>query len=763
MARHQTIVRRFSLAMETNAHNSGTGSPRQPSQRVAEAVVEGLLAAQRADVLEEWLRQHRRITRWLMRHWLRPLHGAAGETLDAAHPAAAVGLLLRWAVGQQRPDRAALAEPIARDAWLDRTSWRPVLALACQYGFMAVPAFRERYRGHADEAAASHLCGLWSVGASTYYRYLDKGKRALALCLRGVPASAEQRLALRALARDRAMAQAGLSTPDLRAAWHARHAAAAQLAGDSLSALWHLAQAGDTPGLTRTLQRHSVELANEIETEAIVEAVEATAATSRERFELQLARAALARMRGDAAGEQARQEQALRLAAEADDALLLGIVYGALGKFHEPRDLDRAFACYQDSVECLRRSGLGDDSGAAVEVIEEYVATLVRLAWLYALRNDPRAMSLLERAQALAGRYALSAATLAMVEQTWGECLRRAGDLPRALEHKHRALLLYERIDDRQAILKTYGNLSLIYGEAKDFVHARDYAQRVLALAETMAVEPEILASTHLNLGVAWFWQSDFAQARDEYRQALDIAMRHRLHRVAGIAHLNLAEVDYLRFKQSGDPADEARGDTHAAAATAIWPHDSDPAHSEAARKLKAEILGPSADRARDRLLPREAASHYAEIADVERQRELLALPHAPQEHVRAHLAIARAYLAIAMKEREAALALIERHALGDGFAAELDALRRTFDRELTREQKLAAVWREATADLLNAQRCGAVLGQLLEAGSLNKSGYAELCALSPATASKHLVTLAERGLLVQTGKGPATRYTLPA
>ena len=115
-----------------------------------------------------------------MRHWLRPLHGAAGETLDAAHPAAAVELLLQWAVGQQRPDRASLAATISRDAWLDRTSWRPVLALACQYGFMAVPAFRDRYRGHAEEAAASQLCGLWSVGASTYYRYLDKAKRALA-------------------------------------------------------------------------------------------------------------------------------------------------------------------------------------------------------------------------------------------------------------------------------------------------------------------------------------------------------------------------------------------------------------------------------------------------------------------------------------------------------------------------------------------------------------------------------------------------------
>lgn len=749
--------------METAVHNSTPIPVRQPPLAVAEAVVEALLTAHRAGSLEEWLRRHRRITRWLGRHWLKPVLGTAGDALDAAHPAPAVAVLLRWAVGQQRPDRAALAETIPRDAWLERTSWRPPLAVACQYGFIGVPAFRDRYRGHADEAAASQLCGLWSVGGSTYYRYLDKGKRALAQCLRSVPASAEQRLSLREAALERVVELGGLAAAEQRRDWHARHAAAAQVAGDSVSALWHRARAGDTAGVIRTLQRHSLELANEAETDAIVDTVTAGAFGLRERFELEIARAALQRMRGEADTELGHFERALRLAADADDALLLGIVYGELGKFHEPRDLDRAFAYYQDSAECLRRSGVGDDGSATAEVIEAYVATLVRLAWLYALRNDPRARALLERAQAVAARHTLAPATLAMLEQTWGECLRRGGDLPRALEHKHRALLLYERIDDRQAILKTCGNLSLIYGEAKDFERARQYAQRVLALAGTMTVEPEILASTHMNLGVAWFWQADYARARDEYQRALDIAMRHRLHRVAGLAHYNLAEVAYLQFKQSGDALDEQRGDAHAAAAIAIWPHESDPTHGEATRRLKRDILGPPEDRARDRLLPAEAAAHYAEVAEVQRQRELLALPAAPAGHVRAHLAIARAYLAIAMKEREAALALIEQHGLGGGFDAELEALRHTFERELTREQKLAAAWREATADLINAQRCKAVLTQLMQSGSLSKSGYAELCALSPATASKHLVTLAERGLLVQTGKGPATRYVLPA
>ncbi len=572
--------------MDTSAHASDS---RLPSPAVAEAVVEGLLSAHRAGALDEWLRRHRRVARWLTTHWLDPMMRTAGDRLDSAKPSAATALLLRWAVGRQRPDLAPLDAAIAREAWLDRTSWRPVLALACQFGFLAAPSFRDRYHGHADEPVVSQLCGLWSVGGSTCYRYLDKGRRALAQCLRSVPPSAEQRLALREATLQAVWPDEGAPlADDARRAWHVRQASAAQIEGDSVSALWHLARAGDTAGVIRSLQRHSVELANEAETDAIVDRVADRAETPREHVELLLARAALARMRGDAGRELAHDEQALRHAAEADDALLLGMVYGALGKFHEPRDLDRAFACYQDSVDCLRRCGLGEASDAALEVIEEYVSTLTRLAWLYALRNDPRARALLERAQTLSGRYALMPATLAMLEQTWGECLRRSGDLPGSIERKHRALLLYERIDDRQAILKTCGNLSLIYGEAKDFAKACDYAHRVLALAATMSVEPEILASTHVNLGVAHFWQSDYAQARAEYEAALDIAMHHRLHNIAGRAHYNLAEVAYLQFKQSGDTADERRG-------TRMPPPPSRSGHTRATRRIRRPRTASSA------------------------------------------------------------------------------------------------------------------------------------------------------------------------
>ena len=744
----------------TPAVRRDDAAPRLPSLRTAEALVQALLVAHRDGALANWLQRHRQVARWLARHLLPTVHGSAGEALRAGRDdALAVAWLLGWAITQLRPDRAPADTPVARDHWLAHTSWRPMLAVSCHYGFAPVPAFRDRYHAQADEAPASHLCGLWSVGASTYYRYLDKAKRALAQLLRSGVLDGPQRQSLRAWVQQRCVERLGLADLSARQAWHARQALQTS---DAISLAWHQRQAGDSDACITTLQRRAAELSASSEVAALVDSLGAEALLPRQRFELALAQAALWHPRGQAEQEQAAYELALRIAAEADDALMLGRVYSALGRFHEPRDADRALACYQDCTDCLLRAGVGEGQHHETALIEEFVVALVRIAWSHMLRNDPRSRAALDRAEALRHRHALALPTRAMLEQTWGEYWRRAADLPRALEHKHRALNLYERALDHEAVLKTCCNLSLIYGETKNFARAIEYARRVLVLAESTPVEPELLASTHLNLGATCFWQGDHEQARAQYELALEVAMKARLRFIAGRAHYNLAEVAYLQFRRSGDAADEQRGDRHTAAALTVWPHESDPAYVEATRQLKGEILGPDADRSADRLAPQESVLYPAELAEVQVQRELLAVPAAPQAQVRAHLRIANAYLAVAMKEREAALALIERHGLGQAFASDLQALHGTFERELSLEQRLARDWATAAADLLQPERCQALLAHLRGTGAINKSGYAELFGLSPATASKHLATLAQRGLLVQTGKGPSTRYRHP-
>ena len=754
--------------METSPPSLQAGAVRAPTAlpygTLPETMLAALLAAHKAGTLDELLHRRPRLTRWFARRLLPPVHAVAGDAVsdDPTQPAAWL-LLLRACLARLRPDGAPGLDGIGPQDWLSRTSWRPLLALICHFGFVPVPHYPERYRPRPEESAADQLCGLWDVGASTFYRYLDRGKRLLADALHDSALQGGRSLAREALLQHETYALLQLSNGPARLAWHARQAALALAARSCRSALWHLMHAGDVAGFIDCLQRYRVELASDGATDALLQQFTGLAIDSRARFELCLAQAGLARVRGVEAAERQAYDEALRLASGADDKLLLGIVYGALGKFNEARDADKAFACYQESAEFLQQAGLHDEPSAAdTVVLEAYVNTLVKLAWLYVLRNDPRSKAILDRAEALREHCSQAAELMAMLEQTWGEYWRRSGELRRALEHKHRALHIFERLGDQQSILKTYCNLSLIYGDARDFTRAIDYSQRVLDMAQRFAVEPETVASTHLHLGATYFWQGKYEPAIEHYQLALEISQRAKLSLLVGRAHYNLAEAYYKRFQALDQADDERRGDGHSAAALAAWPEGGDPAPAEATRNLKNEILGPRDNQFYDRLLPGEFAAHFSEMSEVQHQRAALAVALAAPEQIAAHLAIARSYLEISVKEREAAVALIDKHGLGQRFAAELERLRETFDRALSREQLLAAQWRQATAELLQPARAAELLAHVLRAGSINKSGYAQLCGVGLATASKQLGQLAGCGVLEQTGRGPSTRYRLP-
>jgi tetratricopeptide (TPR) repeat protein len=733
------------------------------SMQTAEAVLVGALAALREGSLGDYLRQRPGATRWFARRHLRVVLGTAGDRLgaDPSHGRAAA-MLVRWSAARLRPDHAALDAPIDDVAWLERTSWRPFLALACQSGMLAVPRFDARYRRSADESVAENLCGLWNVGTSTFYRYLDKARRMLAEDLLRPPAGGEDCLSLREavhaeLARERA------SAPADAAAWHRAEAARAAGRRDACAALWHALCAADVDLFLQLFQRYRIELASAGETDALLGRLAVLAPTPRQRFDLHLAEAALWRVRGAGERESRAYEAALRQAAQAGDKLLLGIVYGAIGTFHESRDTDRALACFEESADFLRRAEAEAGPAGAAEVASEYVAALVRLAWLYGLRNDPRARAVLEVAEPRRGTAGLSLEVVAMLDQAWGEYWRRAGEPRLAISFRQKALLAFERLGDTRQTLSAHNNLSLLYLEVKDYERAIAYAQRIVAMAEGgAAVDPYILSSALGNMGIALFWLERLDEAIATYGRGLAVAREAGLRVIVMRAHYNLAEAHFKRFQLRGDPSDEAAGDRHLAAVRDAPATERTDSLAQAASGLKSEILGAAAVMAPDRLLSAESAAHFEEMREVQRQRAILAVPGTPAEHVRAHLAIANAYLAISGKEREEALALIQRHELGGQFEAEIDRLGVTFSRGLTREKTLLAQWRQKCYGVLTEERISPVLRQVMSSGSINKSGYAQLCQVGLATASKHLGTLAERGLLVQLGKGPSTRYVLP-
>ncbi len=734
------------------------------SSETAEALLVGALTAARAGTLADYLRQRRRATRWFARRYLSPILGTAGDCFPAATAnGLATAMLLRWAASRMRPDHAALDAPISDAAWLERTSWRPFLALACHFGMMPVPRFDTRYRRRPEESAADNLCGLWNVGPSTFYRYLDKARRVMVDMLQQPSTRGEDALALREAVHAELARERWVEAPEkAREAWHRVHVDKAAGARDAGSALWHAFQAGDPALFVQTLQRFRIELGSRAETDLLVERMHAQPLAARPRFDLHLAEAALWHTRNGADREYHAYELALRQAAQADDKLLLGIVYGAIGWFHESRDADRALACFEESVDFLRRAEDEQPPPARSDISAEHMIALVRLAWHYVLRNDPRSRTVLDLAEARRNALKPSAESTAMLDQTWGEYWRRAGEIRLAISFKLKALNAFERLGDTRQTLSTYNNLGVLYLEAKDYERAITYAQRVVALAENVTVDPYLLSSALGNIGIALFWLERFDEAIEMYARGLAHADQANLRVIANRAHYNLAEAHYKRFQARGDAADEAAGDRHIAIVLAAPAAERDSLFQEAAPKLKAEILGSAGGLVLERMWPAETAAHFDEMTIVQRERAQLALPAQVRDHIRAHLAIANAYLAVSTKEREAALALIRQHGLNDEFEVDIDALQTTFSRELTREKALMAQWKQKCYGVLTEERISPVLRQVMASGSINKSGYAQLCQVGLATASKHLGTLAERGLLVQMGKGPSTRYVLP-
>ena len=397
-----------------------------------------------------------------------------------------------------------------------------------------------------------------------------------------------------------------------------------------------------------------------------------------------------------------------------------------------------------------------------MQALEHGVTTFARLAWLYLLRNDERCKPVLDQAQALRARFKVPDDVLGMLEQVWGQYWRRAGDAARSLEHSYRALLIFERLGDQRSTLAACVNIGFDLAARGDHDRAIELSMRVLSAAERGFVEPDLVVSAHFNLGATYFWKGDLDRAIAEYSIALELNLAHGQRLSAFRARYNLAEAHYVRFRDRGDPADELAGDAYVREILSTHGAERSQGPVDAARSLKASLLDKAETTDADPILPGDAAIHAEELAEVRQHRGVLALPAAAQEHVRAHLGIALAYAAIAAKEREAALVLVEREGLQEQFSAAFAELRRTFEREVSREQQLARHWTDAAADVLDDARRMAVILHLLREGAINKSRYAELGEVAPATASKHLALLAERGLLLQLGKGPSTRYELP-
>lgn len=738
-------------------------------QALAEELLDSALNAWRQGALPALIEQRPRAARWM----LRQLHPLVRSTLgDRWLPSLAgeVAWLLGWAVIRLRPDRVLSLSEIPAEAWWETPAWRPMIAVACHMRLMAIPDLAQRYRRAADEPAAANLCGLWNVEASTFYRYLDRGRRNM-LRLVHEPLAVDDRLALRRHLCGELFSARGWSAPAERQCWHLEQAELARLKGQAATAVWHALQAAQAahdaqagpaaPGVLsgEWLLGLAATLAGEPECDLFLDQWAGCSGSPQGEFNVWLARATVARMRQLPEREEQSCRQALLLAERAGEGLLRALAFTALGRCYEARDADRAFACYEDALNCLRALEPGFERP---EIRAAYANALVRLAYMYVRRSQASARTMLEEVTQLQQQSGLPDDVAGLLEQAWAEYWRFAGDLERALNARLRALNIFERTGDARSVLSTYRNLMVIYAEQKDVDRVEAYAQKIFHAATRQAVEPAIMVGAHGNLGYAYSLVGGYETAAKHYRQALAIAVSSRLEQTANIVRHNLANAYFQLFLARGEPEYERLGDEQAELILKASPVAVTASLVERTRALKSEVLGRQPESSMDRLLDDESSLHLAEMSEIRRERLALSTQDDAAAQAHARLAITRAYLTIAAKEREAARELIASEGLLEQFAAELDALPRAFDRDLTREQALGVLWKQSAADLLDDARRSTLLAHLHREGAVNKSGFAALAGVAPATASKHLVMLAERGLLVQRGKGPSTRYELP-
>ena len=115
------------------------------SGALLDAALDAALTAHRVGTLAALCRQHTRLARGLLRRVAAPSLWFL-RSREATELAWAVSMVVGWLMGQARPDGLDAAQPIPRHAWLGSTAWRALLAVMAHNGFVAVPAFADRYR-----------------------------------------------------------------------------------------------------------------------------------------------------------------------------------------------------------------------------------------------------------------------------------------------------------------------------------------------------------------------------------------------------------------------------------------------------------------------------------------------------------------------------------------------------------------------------------------------------------------------------------------
>lgn len=717
--------------------------------------------------LPEWSSKSKRLQQRLERNFLALIWGALGDRVNPSNRwNVTVKVATQWLFGLMRQDQqlALGLRDIPENAWTQQTSWRPFIALASVTGLISIPDFRTIYYRRPNESAIENICGLWAIGQSTGYRYIEKGRKIAINTLEKALNDGEKLWGLRDFSDNIYDAMNPTHKNNDKHQWHKIQAIHRLQLGYPSDTIWHLYKAEDWTEISKLLSTRTLEICTTKDIECFLNILNRENYPPLLKIDLSIAESLYWRCRGDSQ----KELDCLYLALKTSEVMppplkSIGSATALYAKayFDVAREPDSAIAKLEKaSLMFLEASNLPEEP-LRIRAQNGFIMTNALLAYVHLRRGNPIASILIRNAET-ARRSCIEvypeADGMLLKARSWSARCNNA--MEDAINLRLQVLSIFESSSNQREIIDANLNIGILYLQVGNFSSAERYLAAVLNASAIFPISPETMLSALGTIGVVQMAKGDSDNAIKYIIKSLSISRQYKLLQHEATSLLNLAEIYFIRFKSSGNCDDEISGDLYLKEGTKIADALDLEQYKDKAATLKDTVLNPKT--ALSTLVPPEQAAHAQEFVEIQKLRLEMAVPRPPTQRARTHIALSQLYLRIAAKERDAARGLMQTHGLSD-LESELEALQQTWAHDGNLASQLNQRWREQVGDWLTEAQRKAVLARLLEEGSLSKSSYGEAAEVSPATASKHLGLLADKGLLEQQGRGPATRYVLPA
>jgi len=103
-----------------------------------------------------------------------------------------------------------------------------------------------------------------------------------------------------------------------------------------------------------------------------------------------------------------------------------------------------------------------------------------------------------------------------------GNCYRRLGDYPRALDFVQRGMDIKRDLGDELEVGKSHNQFGLIYWEKADYPKAIDHLQQAVAIRRELA-DHELEVQARNNLGLVYDEMGDYRHSIEQYQHTLEI------------------------------------------------------------------------------------------------------------------------------------------------------------------------------------------------------------------------------------------------